>query len=598
MKNGSTLTSLRNRIIILCALIALMTVIACSLSATLSISHGFARIDEKIAQRQGTIIDQRLRDFTQQLHYEVDDYANWDELYRYVLTPDPAWAATNLTPGRTPGSLVQYFAVVYQGNLIGRYRSGEVRTSTPSTNDPLLAETFLHLGTQTQQTTGLASDGTSTILYTLSPIRTSARTGPDRGFLIGYRYINSTFLQRLVDDEWHVTLTLHARTPHETPLISTPSHLTLNDRHMQITVPYPLGEWTAQITAQRERNTNHVIHRDIVRSINQVGLGISIFAIFIGVTLGFWWIKPILLLAKSCAEHPADINTVLPTVSGLQEAEILHQSINDLIIRLRANQERLALVLDQHATAHAIHSRFLSQLAHEIGHPLSLMVQSWEKLHAQGGQLDPEQAAYMQQVAQRLEERLNVVLALVPNQRADTPALQRYSLNKYASDGLRVLGPRAAKQNTTINLHAPDELVPINPQLLSPILLNLVANALTACDHGEITVTAQLNHDGHLITWNVSDTGHGMNDELAATVRDACQRGEVLPGTPRLGLGLALILANLRVLGGRLQLVSTSSSGTTFTAIIPFDPSLGSQRDSAEKHTATIKRRAAHPPHA
>jgi signal transduction histidine kinase len=593
------MNSLRNRIIILCALIALVTATACSISATLSISHGFAQIDHKIAQRQSSVIDQRLRDFTQQIHYEVDDYANWDELYRYVLTPDPAWAATNLAPGKTSGSLVQYFAVVYQGNLIGRYRSGDVRSTAPTVNDPLSGDALVQLSTAPEKMVGLASDGNATILYAISPIRTSTRSGPDRGFLLGYRYVNSLFLQRLVDDEWIVSLALrpnNAALKHDET--STSTHLQINDQHMLMSLDYDLGPWRARITAQRERNINHLIHHDILRSINLVGFGISVLAIFIGVALGFRWINPILLLAKSCAEHAADANTTLPAVRGLHEAEILYQSINELMLRVRAHQQRLALVLDQHATAHAIHSRFLSQLAHEIGHPISLMVQSWEKLHAQGGQLDPEQAAHMQAIAHQLEERLNVVLALVPNQNVDTPTLQRYSLTQYTHDILRVLDPRAAKQHTTITINAPDNVVPINPRLLSPILINLVANALTACDHGTITITAQLKPEARLITWVISDTGHGMDTELAQTVRDACQRTEVLPGTPGLGLGLALILANLRILGGHLQLISTSNTGTTFAVDVPYDPSQSSQRDSAERHSATIRRRTAHPPRA
>lgn len=105
-------------------------------------------------------------------------------------------------------------------------------------------------------------------------------------------------------------------------------------------------------------------------------------------------------------------------------------------------------------------------------------------------------------------------------------------------------------------------------QVLGQILRELVANARDACQRaGQGAVSLQLNRSGHDIRITVVDTGPGMADEVAAQAFDPFFSTK--PEGDGMGLGLYLVAAQLRQLGGDLALTTTSRSGTTMTLTFP-----------------------------
>jgi signal transduction histidine kinase len=131
-----------------------------------------------------------------------------------------------------------------------------------------------------------------------------------------------------------------------------------------------------------------------------------------------------------------------------------------------------------------------------------------------------------------------------------------------------VLRPVAIRRGLELRVEAPAAEAVIDARLLTPILVNLAANAIRATAAGGVRLRADAEPGGGT-RWTVADSGPGIEPELAARIADACARGEVLPGSAGIGLGLALALANARALHGRLRLAENGRDGVVFILTLP-----------------------------
>jgi two-component system, OmpR family, sensor histidine kinase MtrB len=566
------MNSLRGRIIVMSALIALLTTILCSLSTIISVNNGLIQLDKEQATEQIIAFDKRLTALCEQLSYEVDDYANWDELYNQMPQPTAAWATVNLTPGKVNGALTHYLAIANQERIIGRYHDGEVRQDQASLNDPVTAGEILALVTPNTAKHGISTHREHAFIYAIAPIRPSTRTGPSLGSLVAITYINRNIMARLVSDNWqpHITtssiptataVSLQKTSHHREPVIS--------DSLASIATDIQLPQTTLTFTLSRHRQMSQILKQQITQAISLTGLLVSLLAVSCGIALGWWWLRPITQLADACARHSGEHTEPLSATKGLREADLLQSSFSDLLARLRDGQQRLSHALNQQTTANAVHRRFLSQLAHEIGQPFRLLTQTIERAHNHNGRMEPDQVAHARVLAQQLEERLHDILTLVSNEPDSGDFLSPLALDAYLCELCDLLRSRAERRHMRMEIEAPTLSIPIDPKLLSPILINLIANALNAGDHGTVNVSVTIDENRKCSQWTIRDNGPGLPTELAKQFRVACKRGEVLPGTPGLGLGLALALANVRVLGGQMTLNDTGPTGTSISVTLP-----------------------------
>jgi signal transduction histidine kinase len=124
--------------------------------------------------------------------------------------------------------------------------------------------------------------------------------------------------------------------------------------------------------------------------------------------------------------------------------------------------------------------------------------------------------------------------------------------------------------NTSPNLTprtGTSEWVVVDELALERVVDNLFTNAVKYTPRGEVTVT--LGGDGAFLTVTVCDTGRGMEPHLLAR---AFEHGASDPSsrTPRsYGVGLAGVAQQLRDLGGRIEVASEVSVGTTARVWFP-----------------------------
>jgi CheY-like chemotaxis protein/two-component sensor histidine kinase len=127
-------------------------------------------------------------------------------------------------------------------------------------------------------------------------------------------------------------------------------------------------------------------------------------------------------------------------------------------------------------------------------------------------------------------------------------------------------------------------LVIANEPRLGQVFLNLIINAAQAIPFGDSKsqlITVRSYQEGDQVIVEVSDTGPGMSDEVAARIFDAFYTTKPIgEGT---GLGLSICQNIVEGLGGRITLDTTPGKGSTFGVRLPAAPDKPLQRQSRRR---------------
>lgn len=584
--------SLRARIVVLSALMALGSAIICAVAATQVAQRNLLVMEERQAGEALMSLRQRVLQVCDGLAFEADDYGNWDELHQQMPAPERAWAEINLTPGKVRGALTQFMITGDGQRITGRFRDGDVRGAQPSTRDPAAANLLLQLIGQTQPHSGLAVLAGNPALYAVTPVRPSNRQGEPRGHLIALAYLTDHLHTHLQPHGWTLRLDiLHSKAggrPGSAIMWSEPQ-IERDGRNLRITSVITTHDGALQAVLTTDRTAGKRIGDQTAVAILVAGLCAAGIALLVGTWLGWRWLAPISALARSCRQQLDDPHAVLPENSGLTEADLLSDSMHQLIMRLRVGQDELAHALDRESVTNAMHRRFLTQLGHEFGQPIRRIIALCEQMERRAGHLDPEEVAAAKMLANELEQRFQEILSLVALEPSDALPNRPLGMHDYLSGLAELMRPQATKVGITIHVEAPPDAVQIDPGLLSPILINLCANAIRAGRNGgQIWLSGRIDPQHGETHWTVKDNGPGLPEDLAARLREAFTRGEVLPGTPGIGMGLTLALANARTLGGSLVLLNQSAPGVAILVRLPLPESTRQQTPTASER---IRRR-------
>ena len=102
------------------------------------------------------------------------------------------------------------------------------------------------------------------------------------------------------------------------------------------------------------------------------------------------------------------------------------------------------------------------------------------------------------------------------------------------------------------------------PEKLEKALRNILANAVNHTSHGGVKVRA--GHEEASFYVEVEDSGEGMTPEVQARIFDRFYKGKDSKG---FGLGLAIAMQLIQILGGDISVRSTLGEGSTFRIVLP-----------------------------
>ncbi|MHB8710568.1 MAG: sensor histidine kinase [Minisyncoccota bacterium] len=236
-----------------------------------------------------------------------------------------------------------------------------------------------------------------------------------------------------------------------------------------------------------------------------------------------------------------------------------------LVARLTLAPTRTALVTQK---------RFVSNIAHEIRTPLSILKTNNEVTLLEPN-LDPRTRKMLRsniEETDRIAHTINNFLSMSSFQKPEKIEFIAIDLGKVLGHVLQILTPFAEHKNISIVVKKSEYRVVIgNADALDQILANILKNAITFTKPGgSILVTIEPDYHGS-INFTVEDTGVGISQKDLQSIfepfyRADYSRNRAFGGS---GLGLSIVKELVRLHRGKISIRSTSGKGTTVLVSFP-----------------------------
>ena len=302
---------------------------------------------------------------------------------------------------------------------------------------------------------------------------------------------------------------------------------------------------------------------------NQLLIGLLVLALTIFGS-AFWlarilysWSQRIAGLERALSGRNGSADLPRLPRTGAPELDRLVDALNVTGERL-ASERRRATAAERLAAV----GRLAAGLAHEIRNPIAAMrLRSENALASNDGiRKDAALNAILQQVT-RLDALLRDLLEMTQTREPDLGEVDLQSFLQRTAESHQEL---AIRKGVSLSVGTPDTRSPLprfDASQMQRALDNLILNAIQSTPSSGLVVLDAL-HRGDNMVLRVSDTGHGVSEEIRPRLFEpfVTARPE---GT---GLGLAIVREIARLHGGDARLVS-AETGAIFEIEVPWQPS-------------------------
>ncbi|MBR2634118.1 MAG: HAMP domain-containing histidine kinase [Clostridia bacterium] len=147
-----------------------------------------------------------------------------------------------------------------------------------------------------------------------------------------------------------------------------------------------------------------------------------------------------------------------------------------------------------------------------------------------------------------------------------------FSLDEQIRDSILLFEKAWEKKELELELELDSIQIEQNAEMLCHVWNNLISNAVKFTpEKGKITVRAAENESSVAVT--VSDTGIGMTEAQQKRVFDKCYQADPSHAGEGNGLGLSIVKRIVTLCGGSVSVHSAPQKGSTFTVLLPKNPS-------------------------
>lgn len=223
--------------------------------------------------------------------------------------------------------------------------------------------------------------------------------------------------------------------------------------------------------------------------------------------------------------------------------------------------------------AHEKQKQFVSDASHELRTPITIMI----------GEIDValkkvRTVIDYQHILKSNKEELARLTSLVENllflaredQNSMTTLSDTVDITDLLSELIAQFKPVYTKKHLSVHFQPAEKSIVIkgNTQLIRQLFFNLLDNAITYTDKGEILIT--LAQEGKYAKVSIKDSGVGISQEHRAKLFDRFYRVDSARSeTKGYGLGLAICLAIVKRHNGTITFISSPHKGSTFTVTLP-----------------------------
>ena len=188
-----------------------------------------------------------------------------------------------------------------------------------------------------------------------------------------------------------------------------------------------------------------------------------------------------------------------------------------------------------------------------------------------GGEAESRVVHGWQIVKRNMQRLSNIALDMLSYSTDRRPVRRPSKIGQVCEDVVALLRTQARDKDVTLTTASDVEEVTIDETGISRCLINLVANAIEACEQGGLVrVEVTRGPQPDVFSLSVRDTGCGIEPEQRKRVFDAFYSTKGNQGT---GLGLAVVRKIVDEHGGTILVDSAPGRGTEFRLILPVKPS-------------------------
>ena len=209
-----------------------------------------------------------------------------------------------------------------------------------------------------------------------------------------------------------------------------------------------------------------------------------------------------------------------------------------------------------------------SGMAHEIGTPMNVILGRAEYLLQRTA--DEGMKKGLTTIVTQVERITKVMNQLLAFARRRPAEHRPVDLGEIVGDSLEMFQERIAHSRITVEQAIETNMPPVyaDRDQLMQVLINLVMNSLHAMPDGGRLRLSLAREKSHVVL-GVSDTGHGMPEEIRSKIFDPFfTTKDFGKGT---GLGLTVVKGIVEDHGGTIAVESVVGKGTTFWIRLPLD---------------------------
>ena len=228
--------------------------------------------------------------------------------------------------------------------------------------------------------------------------------------------------------------------------------------------------------------------------------------------------------------------------------------------------------------ASALKSQFLANMSHEFRTPLNAILgYTHMLLNGVSGAVSDAQRKSLSRIdsnSRHLLALINDILDITRIEAGRMPLnLTTFRVGDLIHEVMSELEPiiKRSKLIVTARTRASVPALKSDRQKIKQIVLNLLSNALKFTPHGAVTIAASYDGKRRMVAVAVRDTGVGIPEADHGKVFEDFRQLDSSParGYGGTGLGLSICRRLAHMLGGNIELSSSSGKGSTFTLRLP-----------------------------